>query len=224
MTFLQLAQRLRTEAGIAGTGPTTVINQSGELGRLVNYINDAYEEIQGLSESWYFMRNDFTFNTVSGTNTYARSTIASPALENWRTDSFRIYTTSIGVNDEQWLLYRDWDTFRDTRVFSSIQSQTGRPIDFSVKPDKTIILWPKPNAIYTVRGEYWRTAHVLVADADTPLFSQYQMLILFAALKKYAAYVNETALFAYAQNEYARHLNSLRLDRAATIQLAGPLL
>jgi len=35
MNFLQLAQRVRQEAGISGDGPVSVVNQTGEMKRVV---------------------------------------------------------------------------------------------------------------------------------------------------------------------------------------------
>lgn len=223
MTYLQLVARLRSKAGITGSGPLTVLNQSEEMARLVDWIAEAYEDIQNKHEDWYFMRYDFTFNTSIAQSTYARSIITAPALENWKVDSLRIYTTATGVDDQQWLLYRDWDYFRDTRLFSSVAAQTGRPIDFTVKPDKTLQLWPIPNNVYTVTGEYYRTAHVMTLDADTPLFTQYQSAIMYNALMAYAAYVENPSLYAYAQKEYGRLIMKMELDRGPNIVLGGAL-
>ena len=219
MNFLQLCQRLRSEAGIAGVGPSTVINQSGELGRIVNHIQDAYEDIQNKHDDWSFLRNDFSFNCVIGTQNYAQSTVAN--LSNWKKDSFRLYLTTI--NDEQWIRYMEWDLFRDSRLYGPISTTTGRPIDFTVKPDKSLSVWPIPDNTYTIRGEYYRIPYVLSVDADVPIFDRYHMAIVFNALMRYAAFVSDPTLYAYAQKEYGRLIGKLERERAMSIGISGAM-
>ena len=101
MNFLGLVQRLRQEAGAAGTGATTVINQSGELARMVNWINDAWLDIQSLKTDFDFMRATASFRTVAGEYNYPMSQIGVSNYVNWDTTTFRNYvnptvTLSIG--------------------------------------------------------------------------------------------------------------------------------
>ncbi len=42
MNFLSLCQRLRSEARIPGTGPSSVTGQTGELAKIVEWITTAY--------------------------------------------------------------------------------------------------------------------------------------------------------------------------------------
>ena len=44
-TYLQLCQQLMLDAGISGT-MSTVVSQSGELGRVTNWINTATKEVE----------------------------------------------------------------------------------------------------------------------------------------------------------------------------------
>ena len=70
MNFLELAQRLHTEAALAGTAPAAVTGQTGMNLKLVNWINTAYENIQELHDTWFFRRADFSFSTIAGTANY----------------------------------------------------------------------------------------------------------------------------------------------------------
>lgn len=47
-TYLELCQAFREDIGIAGTGPATVVGQTGILGRIVRWIADADITIQAL--------------------------------------------------------------------------------------------------------------------------------------------------------------------------------
>ena len=55
MTFLELCQTVRSEVGISGTGPTTVIGQEGQLLSIVNFTAEADFLIQGLWLDWNFL-------------------------------------------------------------------------------------------------------------------------------------------------------------------------
>jgi len=219
MNFLELCKRLRSEAGVAGSGPLTVINQNEELERLVNWINDAYIDIQDKRQDWDFLRKDFSFNTVSGQSTYTPLS----DLAKWKNDTLRLYLTAAGVRDERWLLMEDWSYFRDQRLYNSNRDVTGRPLYASIKPDKSIVLWPKPIEIYTVNGEYFTTAKPLINDIDEPVFSRHHMAIVYNALMRYAAYVAEPSLYSRAQNEYNRLISKLERDYTQPITLAGAM-
>jgi hypothetical protein len=147
--FIQLCQLLRQEAGIAGTGPSTTEGQSGELGRLVQWIIEAYEDIQLKNLEWRFLRKNFVLPLLAGQNTYPRASsglvLSGGAVRNFRRNSLRIYTDTVSFTDELWLPNRDWDLFRDNRLRGASSTQTGRPIEFTLDPSKDIYVWPIPN-------------------------------------------------------------------------------
>jgi hypothetical protein len=192
--------------------------------RLVDWIKDAYRDIQDRRDDWEFLRLDFTFNTIAGTSTYAKTSVSN--LANWKhdqRDSLRCYLAATGVNDEQWLTFEPWDKFRSTRLFGANRNNSGRPLYFSIKPDKSLVFWPNPDAVYTVAGEYFRTAAEFSADADEPLFDRHHLAIVYNALMRYAAYVAEPSLYARAESEYKRLIRKLDRDYVHNIALGGPL-
>lgn len=229
MTYLELVQRLRMESGIAGTGPTTTVNQIGELGRLVSWIDAAYEDIQNKRNDWRFLRKNFTLALVSAQNIYPRTspqlTLSGGDVKNWKRNSLRIYTDTVNFSDELWLPNRDWDLFRDNRLRGASSNQTGRPIEFSSDPSKDIYVWPKPNAAtpYFIRGEYYQAPDVFINDSSEPIFDTNQMAIVYNALMRYASYVSEPALFSYAQQQYGRLIGKLEADWAEPISRGGAL-
>ena len=229
MTYLELCQRLRMESGISGTGPTTTANQTGELGRLVEWIGAAYEDIQNKRLDWRFHRFNFTLILLNGLNKYPRNSsnliLDGGCVKNFKRNSLRIYTDTKNFSDELWLPNRDWDLFRDNRLRGASSIQTGRPIEFSLDPSKEIYTWPIPDKSvqYYIRGEYYQTPHVMVNDIDEPIFDTNHMAIVYNALMKYADYVSEPALFAYAQQQYARLIGKLEADWAEPITRGGAL-
>lgn len=223
MDFLACCQRLRSEAGIAGSGPSTVINQTGELGRIVGWVRDAYQDILDKNPNWWFLQSEFSFDCTIGQAKYPKSTVAG--LANWKmptdSDGFRCSLTTL--DDEQWLIYQDWDTFRGSRLRGSNRTATGRPIDYTITPDKQLQLWPLPDDVYTIDGECYITGTPFSNDTDVPVFDRFHMAIVYNALMRYAAYSAEPALFAYAQNQYGRLINKLELDQREAITLGEAL-
>ncbi len=218
MNRLQLAQKLLLEAGIAGDISSTSGNV-GELARVVNWIDLAYMDICDKRQDWNFLRNDFTFNCTPATSVYPKSTIQD--LANWKKDSLRCYLTNL--YDEQWLKYVPWDIFRDTRLKGASRTITGRPIQFSIKPDKSLVLFPIPDAAYTIDGECFHQAYVMINDTDTPIFSRFQMAIVYNALMRAAAWLSDPAMYTYAQKEYGRLINKLDADNTPVIYAGNAL-
>lgn len=223
-TFLALCQRLRQEAGISGTGPVTVLNQTGESKKVVDWILSAYEDIQNLHPQWDFLRTSFTFQTISGTNNYTKAAISLTEYGEWIPLSFRSYLTSAGVSGEQYMTWLSWVDFRDTYEFGSSRTTLGNPLYIAQKPDTSLIMYPTPNGIYTINGEYYKRAQTMTANTDEPIIPvKYHMIIVWRALMFYAAQYNAPELYASGQNEYKRILHRLENSQLPPIELGGPL-
>ena len=221
MNFLQLSQRLRQEAGIAGSGPTTVISQTGELGRIVSWVLSAYEEIQNLHSTWRFLQADFSFSTVASTQNYTKTTLSLTDLGSWKTDDVRIYSA---VTDETYLTYFPWDKFKELYLYGSQRTQTERPTIFSIKYDDSISLWAIPDDTYTVNGEYFKTAQTMTLDASEPLIpSAYQMAIVWKGLMLYSAYNSIPDAYAHGQNEFRGILRKLEFSQLDRMTWGDPL-
>jgi len=202
---------LRQEAGIPGTGPTTVIGQTGELARVVDWILTAYEYVQNLHTTWYFLQTDFSFSTVASTQNYTKTTLSLDNLGAWKTDDVRVYSA---VADETYLIYFPWSDFRFNYLYGSNRTLEGRPTVFTIKPDDSISLWPIPDAVYTVNGEYFKTAQTMTLDASEPLIpTAYQMIITWKALMLYGAYSGDNLAYHHGQNEYQSILKKLELNQ-----------
>ena len=224
LTFLQLAQRLRQEAGISGTGPATVVSQTGESKKVVDWIQTAYEDIQNLHAEWDFLRTDLTFQTIATVNTYAKTAISADEHGEWVDDSFRSYLTSGGVGSEQFMYWMNWKDFRDWSLLASARNSTGIPRYIAQKPDTSLIVWPTPNAAYTINGEYFKRPQTMTANADIPLIpDKYQVIIVWRALMFYAGQANAPELYAVGQTEYKRLLRKLESSQLQPVRLAEPM-
>lgn len=225
MNKLELAQRLAMEA-TRGAGPSTTTGQTYENGRFVKWIETAYETIQNLKRSWEFLRTDFSFNTIASVQNYTKASIPLEELGSWRfgCESFKCYLTSTGVAGETWLQYYPWEDFRRLYMFGSNQSIEGRPIYFTIKPNKSVSLWPIPDAEYTISGEYFKRAQTLDEDGDEPLIpDQYHMIIVWLALMYYGQDAAAPEKFTAGQLNYKMILSQLINDQLPEFEIDGGL-
>lgn len=228
MTFLELVQRLRQEAGIPGTGPTSVVDQAGQLKRLVDWVARSWADIQGMHDNWMFLRNEFSFSLGVGVDVVT-PTGAAPggaALSDfryWHPDTLRIYDPAVGVADEQWLVSWSYDTFRDTYRFG--QQTPGRPVVFAQRPrDRALMFGPVTDVAMTVTGEYQRKPVILTTDADVPeIEDDLAMVIVWHALKKYARFEAAPESLIQATSEYSTLIARLEREQLPDVTLGNPL-
>ena len=204
MNFLQLTQRLARECGVAGTGPSSVVGQSNEAARLVNYVADAWVEIQAMHDVWTFMQADWIAAMPASTSqiTLADAGIAA-TFKRWKSDSLRGYRTAVGTDDDNWLVEWDWPVFRDTYRFGS--QTPGRPSVFAMRPaDESLQLGPVMDDAYTVYGEYYKRPVRLAADADTPVVDDsLHMAIVYKAMMFYGLYEAASEVMARGERGLA---------------------
>lgn len=225
-TFLELSQDLRREGAGLGTGPTTVAAQIGEYGRIVEWINTAYRAVQRIHANWEFLRSEFSFPTVGGTANYTKATVVPtlPELGSWKTDTFRAYLTVTGIGDQQDLTYIPWEEFRDRYTLGSLSTQTGRPMFFTVKADKSVTFWPIPDAVYTVTGEYYKRPQLMTVDASEPLIpSEYDEIIVWKALMLWGTDQGAPEKYTKGKEEYSRVLAALELNQLPDFMDTEPM-
>ena len=210
--FLELCQRVRQESGgVSGTGPTTVTGQSGQLKKLVTWTNAAWRELQLMHDDWLWKRKDFTLTLSASDNDYAAAdcTPAVTDLGEWDLETFRIYQTSAGVSDQTFLSRMEYDIWRNVWA---IGSQTAsRPNVVVQKPDLHLGFGPVPGDTFTVTGQYLQSTQSMTVDASEPtgLPEEFHEIIVYIALRKYAADEAAPEVWANAKAEYRRMLSAL---------------
>ena len=229
MTFLQLSSRLRQEVGGSGTGPTAVTGQTGEYRRIVDWIASADEDIQRMHNEWRFMRSGFTVNTVTSDGSYlfgdCTDTTSSTPITNfrdWCKDSLKIYLTSSGVGTETPLYFIEYQDWYD--IYNTGTQTDGQPICFTIGNDLSIKLGPKPNDVYTLTGEYQKSAVQMTANSDIPAYpSEYHMIAVYRAMMKYGRYTGATEVYQDGKNEYKAMLKEMRRTQLPRTKLGQPL-
>lgn len=225
MNKLALANRLKEKAGIAGATLTTTIGQTGEIGHVVHWIEEAYEHIQNEFQTWSFLRNDFSFNTVAGTSEYSTATIASDAAE-WQVDTFRLYLAATGVSDEQWISYVNWRDFRNSYMLGTQRTSQGKPTRHTViryDPQDGIRLYPVPDDIYTVVGEYYQVPDTMDLDTDSPIFTKFHMAIVWKGLELYGSYNEEPNRESKGFEQYNKMLAQMCQNYLEKVHFGNPL-
>lgn len=225
-TYLELCQIARELAGIPSTGPAHVTGNVGEIKRLCSWVSQAWVEIQNQRNDWLWMQKAFSFDTVAQQMEYEIvDDIGIDDFGWWKDDSFSLYLKSAGRGNETTLDQIEYDDFQSAYDFGAHATTYARPTVIAIAPNKNLVLGYTPDAVYTVRGDYYMAPQVLAADSDTPgLPARFHMVIVHRALMKYGTF---TASMEVLQEQDALHrilMNKIEQDQTPRILLGGSLL
>lgn len=211
MNLLGIVQSIHQEAALPGAAPTTVAGQSGRAADLVRWAIEAYNDIQRERNGrWKWLRRKFTLNTVADTISYAYTDCtdvdaATPIarFRDWHFDENEpplIYLVSDGQSTERKLTIHPWAEFRDDYQVGTHTSAYPGWISRDVL--NKLYLGPKPDGIYLVSGDFWRSNQILADDNDIPeMPTDYHMLIVYRAIVKYGFNIVAQEKLARARTE-----------------------
>lgn len=197
-TFLELCRSVHRTLRIGedppGTAPETVEGQEGVLAEIVAWVQEAYRDIQEDQQAWAFREHQQTITVAAGVRTVGASLLPSDY------ESLRPFTADMrhrhilvapsgqapAANQPVWFI--PWEEWRGGRYErGTAASATGQPNYFTVMPDDSLRLYPKPDASVDLTLAYTRVVHELVADTDEPMIpAQHQPVIVWRALMSYA--------------------------------------
>jgi hypothetical protein len=221
MNFLKIAQGIRQECGIPGVGPTSLANQTGEMKRVVDWMDRAYEDIQSAHTTWEFLRGEFSFQTVAGTAEYGVTQHGVNDISEWAFDTFRCYLT---VDDEQYLEFYLYDDFRDTWKIGTQRARSGRPSCFTIKPNNVIMFDCVPDAAYTIVGDYYKLPVARGSESDSPVFpEQYHVGVIWRALMYFGTYAAEPDKYGVGSDEYQRVMRRMASTQLPMFTAGRPL-
>lgn len=228
-TFLELVNTSRQLCGVSGADLTTVVNQTGEARRFVNWVAQVWREIQLTQVQWKFHHLDFSFLTVAGQRAYtptdaAPTGLALASFKTWDLDSLRICADTVNYSDEMVLPFVPYKAFRDTWEFGAMRVQRNRPVAFTEGEQRELRLGTLPDGVYQVNGKYWRGVQTLVANTDVPLCpADYHDLILYGTKIKYGLYESAPEVIEDGQMNYSPMYHQLVIDQCPMLQFGSPL-
>lgn len=229
MNFLQLVQRARRKCRVSGTGPTTVIGQNEEYARLVDWVNEAWMDLQLTRSDWAWMRASMSFPTVAAQAEYTLAWLTSNGsgfsnFGNWDLKTFRQYNTAAGTNSEVFLNFMEYEDWRNVYQLSSMRQATSAPLDFTINPLLGIGLGPVPLAGYTITGDYFKVASEMSADADIPsLPTQFHMAIVYRAMMFYGASEAAPEVYDDGKVNFDRMMRMIDGQQLPVLTVSGAL-
>jgi len=226
MDFLAGVKRLRQECGVPGVGPITVVDQTGEMRRLVDWYAQALIEIQLEEIYWNFLRKSLSFDTVAEQNTYEVDTdVGLSDFATYRDGSFRIYLKSGTRGDEIFLTQYNYDNFRDIYLYGTQLTSYSRPTTIAHTPDDSLVLGLPPDDVYTVIGEYYRTPVEVTLDDDVPVLpARFHMLIVYSAMMSYGMFEAAGEVYQRGEINYKRLMNRMRMAEGPNISTGASLI
>lgn len=229
-TYLQLAQMLRRECRVSGSGPTALTNQTEEYNRLLAWINQAYIAILNLHTDWRFMRASASCVTVQGQSTYSPTTdfgltdFGYWALDYANGDTFRNYVTASGASSEIFMEVWDYDFWRDAYLYGALRTAYTRPIGVALAPNNSLACGPIPAAGYTLLGDYYRVPTEMTAADDVPVIpTQFQWSIVYRAKMYYGISEAAPEVYDSGKEEFERIIRQMELTQLRRVRMSGAL-
>jgi hypothetical protein len=216
-TFLQLAQSVRSEAGLSGTGPSAVTGQSGMDKKVVDWVNDAWYDIQAARPNWRWMwRNDGAIATVAGTKSYDLAALGFD-VENVIPESVSITNVGNPASIIQ-LEFVEFDAYREATKF--ILDEPDKPTLCTIDPSGAFVMNPTPDDVYDVAFEYYTPPSFLSGNTDVPeLPVKFHRMIVELALTKYSSHDDAVGVYQTANIEYKKWMR--RLEQAQLLEVVS---
>ena len=206
MTYLELCQSLAKESGTNNdlSKPTTVVGQTDEYLAIVEWIKQAWTDIQTFRDNWKFMwADDFSKDTVVGETLLD---ISSDSVARFDEETFTYYKKSVGTSDRSYLAFSPW--YEVKQYYRSISADNQEPSIITQQPNTKLNLVYPADDIYTVQATYYRTPQIFSANTDVPtgLPTEFHMAIVYKALFDYGAFQDAVEQMTRSERRYGEDL------------------
>lgn len=222
-TFLQICQDARRETGISGSGPVSVLTATGIEKKIVGYVVQGLIDVQTYRLDWPWMYRDLSFNTSPDKERYSCVELNLTDVESWDFSGASIYKTVDGKAGEVFLgsaTYDNWWNFH--RIGLQLPAQPSAI--FFDPATNDLMLFPVPNAEYTIHLRYYRAAQVLAGNNDIPRMptnAAWQDIIMWRALWYYGYHDGAPDVLAEAEMKWDEMIQALDNRYGQDIFLAG---
>ena len=240
MNRLELVKALAIECDL---NPASIGTLQGnidiETQRFAHWINMAHTKIQAKTH-WRWLRRRFRLNLVRSQDEYRygnaldlETNAPITRFKSWVVEddnpprTHRIASTegtSIASGVMTWF---DWNDFLFTYRNANLVAGNS-PSIITVNPQDQLVISPTPHAdsdpTYYITGEYHASAQQLEADEDEPEMPEdYQMVIVYQALIRYAQNEVEKSTLEGAGKELKELMTGLLADQGPVVEFGEPL-
>lgn len=213
MNYLELCRALVSELGMGGgSGPASVIGQTGKLGLAVTWIRESNLWIDDKWVNWKYHWFEYLEMLQASAGGHIPPAPSSPPglkVAQWDRSAFYLNKTQATVAQLTW---KPWPQFRSQDACGVLQ--VAKPSVISIKPDNSLILNAQPNQVYSIHGEGWRRPKVLAADSDLPgMPEQFHRVIIARAAVMYGNKEAAPEVISGFEAEYIDLLGKLEANQ-----------
>lgn len=225
-TYLSMCQSVRQYCGVSGTGPLTVEDQTGILKEIVDWVRDAWKEIQLSRFDWLFKWASFpdTFRTSVGTREYLTEI---GDFREWGTAEkdmkITTYLVSDGQNAEYELTQWDYQDFRNHYMTGETASVQGKPRAYAITPENELALGPIPDGTYRLRGQYYKDIQVLSSGDTIELDDRYVDVIKWLGVVYFGMAYESPNKYQMADQKYRQAYTRLVNEQTPVVEYGIPL-
>lgn len=226
MDFRALCQMAARESGVvSGTQPSSVVNQTGLLLRIVTWTADAVEWVENADMAWRWMRKGWTGALTANNRAYTAGSFGLTDFSAWVLDDIErklfptsLYLTATGVSDEQKLHFLAYDAWRDR--FDTGTQETGRPGRYTVSDANEIVFAQTPDDAYTARGLYRRAPVRPTINTSTPAWpAQFHAVAAWESARRLAAYDKAWDEARRCESERDEIMGQMRTDQLPPLRI-----
>jgi len=164
-TYLSLCQKFRKLVGISGSGPASVLEQTGMDEKITLWIADADIIIQRKWEDWKFLFvSQVVITATAGVNVFTPDDLSITDIARWKTNSFISNPgTSQGELLSSDMTYQEY--LMDARYVREEVVANITHVMFRDE-DGAVIFYPTPEENTTIWASYWKVPTRLSANAS----------------------------------------------------------
>lgn len=194
-------------------------SQTGDIRRLVTYLNEAWVEIQVLRRDWSFRFGEFTETVPDGTVTHTFTSITAQTIIQ---PTALVLAKVSDATQRRRLNLLDKQFFDDNFAARRATDSPGFPLYACLIPPAAgdgdearhrIRFEVETDGAFTLTGNYQTAIQELTANADIPLMpGQYHDAIFYLALMKWAEFEEAESVFITARDKYNQWLTTMVND------------
>lgn len=234
MNFIQLVQKAIRYSGARIDAPSSVSDATGLARDFVDYVNDAWRDIQMERPEWYFRTKaievDLDKSILEKGQKLSRTAITPPSSGSWNFIS--LYNVHVIDPDDERdqptplrfvpfnFYYSRWGKSEAQLDANENIEQEGRPQRFTIAPTGEVWINPIPDKRYVMHFFGPNRIQQLCDDCDEPFFPpEYHDMIVWRAIRDWAMYQQDSAMMEKARIRYLPLKKSLDSEYLSQITL-----